>query len=370
MPAHASQTPPHASPLDLPEVFSAQEVADTAGVPTAVVEELITGAEIATLDGELIALRDAARAVEGIRSGRLQAQPWGGRPGVFGGALLDHTTADRQSRGLSALMSTGLHLAVVLVVVVLTTVQLTTASDDAGEREPPQLARLIFLADPGPGGGGGGGGLRMPAPPPRAEREGTRAESSPVPERVEPVRVEPVPEPEPPPPLENESLPPIFVPLIAAPSDSRDVRGLVTETATEDAEKDSLGPGVDEGVGSGGGTGIGSGSGAGLGPGSGGGTGGGPYRPGSGIAPPRLLHEARPRYTEEARQDGVEGDVVLEIVVRSDGSVGDIRVLRRLGSGLDEQAIQAVRQWKFAAATRFGTAVDVLVEVAVEFKLR
>ena len=185
-----------------------------------------------------------------------------------------------------------------------------------------------------------------------------------MPERVEPRRIDPVPEPEPP-PLYNEPLPPIFAPLIAAPSDSRDIRGLITDTPEADThEAESQGPGIDDGVGSGSGgsTGIGSGRGSGLGEGSGGGTGGGPYRAGSGIDPPRLLYEAR--------QGGVEGDVVLEIVVRSDGSVGDVQVLRRLGSGLDEQAVQAVRRWKFSAATRFGTPVDVLVEVAVEFQLR
>jgi protein TonB len=115
---------------------------------------------------------------------------------------------------------------------------------------------------------------------------------------------------------------------------------------------------------------MGQGHGAGVGDGQGGGTGGGPYRPGSGITPPRLLREVKPHYTEEARRSGAEGDVVLEIVVRADGSVGDVTVLQRLGSGLDQQAVEAVRQWKFSPARRFGTAVDVLVEVAVEFKLR
>jgi TonB family protein len=61
---------------------------------------------------------------------------------------------------------------------------------------------------------------------------------------------------------------------------------------------------------------------------------------------------------------------VLEIVVRADGTVGPVTVLQRLGSGLDERAVQAVRQWRFSPARRFGTPVDVLVEVAVEFKLR
>jgi protein TonB len=78
----------------------------------------------------------------------------------------------------------------------------------------------------------------------------------------------------------------------------------------------------------------------------------------------------RPDYTEEARRRGVEGDVVLEIVVRADGSVGPVKVLQGLGGGLDQRASDAVRQWRFSPARRYGTPVDVIVEVAVEFKLR
>ena len=132
----------------------------------------------------------------------------------------------------------------------------------------------------------------------------------------------------------------------------------------------SQGPGAGGGVGSGKGAGIGEGDGAGIGPGSGGGTGGGPYRPGSGVLPPQLVREIRANYTEDARRRGVEGDVVLEIVVRRDGSVGNVRVLQSLGSGLGQKAIDAVRQWRFTPATRYGAAVDVVVEVAVGFKLR
>jgi protein TonB len=98
--------------------------------------------------------------------------------------------------------------------------------------------------------------------------------------------------------------------------------------------------------------------------------GGGPYRPGSGITPPRIIREKKADYTEEARRRNVEGEVVLEIVVRRDGSVGDIRLIDGLGSGLNERAIAAVKQWLFSPAKRLGVPVDVLVEVAVEFKLR
>jgi protein TonB len=76
------------------------------------------------------------------------------------------------------------------------------------------------------------------------------------------------------------------------------------------------------------------------------------------------------QYTEDARRRGIAGDVVLDVVVRRDGSVGDAHVLHGLGYGLDERAISAVRQWRFAPAQRKGVPVDVLVEVAVEFTLR
>ena len=60
----------------------------------------------------------------------------------------------------------------------------------------------------------------------------------------------------------------------------------------------------------------------------------------------------------------------MEIVVRRDGSVGDVRITKGLGGGLNERAAQAVRQWRFAPATRLGSPVDVIVEVGVEFRLR
>ncbi len=100
------------------------------------------------------------------------------------------------------------------------------------------------------------------------------------------------------------------------------------------------------------------------------GMGGGPYRPGSGVMPPRLLREVKAGYTEDARRANIEGEVVLEIVVRRDGSVSDVKLVNGLPRGLNERAIAAVRQWRFAPATRLGQAVDVIVEVAVEFKLR
>jgi TonB family protein len=83
-----------------------------------------------------------------------------------------------------------------------------------------------------------------------------------------------------------------------------------------------------------------------------------------------VLREVKPQYTETARQRGLQGDVLLEIVVRRDGSVGDVRIVQGLGHGLDQRAVEAVRQWRFAPAQRLGVPVDVMVEVAMEFRLR
>jgi TonB family protein len=199
--------------------------------------------------------------------------------------------------------------------------------------------------------------------------EGPKKISSPIPKREPPkpivAKVDP-PEPKPE-PLKSEPLPALMAPVVAAPADPKTRPGILEETT---AENQSRGTGTGGGVGSGAGTGIGEGQGQGIGPGSGGGMGGGPYRPGSGIEPPRLLKEVTADYTEDARRANIEGSVLLEIVVRSDGSVGDPKVIRSLGGGLDQRAVQAVRQWRFAPARRLGTPVDVIVQVSVEFKLR
>ena len=361
--------PAPAADAGAPELYSAAELARVAGVPTPIIEDLVTEAEIATVDGKLITLEEAVRAAHAIRAGRLRPHPGGSRPRVFGETIARGRAVDHRSRRLSALVSTGLHVSAMAVAVALTGVHLTTAADHDRDGETAHLTRLVFVAEPGPTGGGGGGGLRMPTPPPPAERRGTRAVSSPVPDRVRPSRVEPVVAPDPP-TLENESLPTIFAPLVTAAADGRDVRGLLRAAEPPAPTTPSLGAGDGGGVGTGGGTGVGPGRGSGVGPGSGGGAGGGPYRGGSGIAPPRLRREIRPRYTEEARQQGIEGDVLLEIVVRADGAVGEVRVVRGLGFGLDETAVEAVRQWRFTPAERLGSPVAVFVEVAVEFTLR
>jgi periplasmic protein TonB len=131
----------------------------------------------------------------------------------------------------------------------------------------------------------------------------------------------------------------------------------------------SNGPGTGGGIGSGEGTGVGSGSGGGLGPGSGGGTGGGAYSVGGNVSAPIPIYKPEPPYSEEARKAKYQGTVVLWIVVDAQGGVTDARVVKPLGLGLDEKAVETVRTWKFKPALRGGTPVPVKVMVEVSFRL-
>jgi TonB family protein len=249
-------------------------------------------------------------------------------------------------------------------------------------KSPEPEVKLVFLMEPGKGGGGGGGGLREKTPPPPARRKAPvtlpKRAASPVPP-ARPKAAPPQPRPEPPKPevrivetpVEKPAPPPPPPPAVQAPVKSIPADPVESPGLPEAPPREpSRGTGDRGGVGSGSGQGIGEGGGGGLGAGMGGGTGGGVYQPGAGIDPPTLVKEVRPIYTDEARRQRIQGDVILEIVVRSDGSVGSIRVRRSLGGGLDQRAIEAVRQWRFNPARRHGTPVDVAVEVAVEFKLR
>lgn len=325
----------------LGEIFTADEVARAAGVASAEVHARLAAGEIRTIHGTpYITGADAMRLGRRLKTAARPAQ-------------------ERREFMAAACASSAVHAALVAVVVWLSA---GAARMEAVEEPPAAPTRLVFIMTPGPGGGGGGGGLRNPLPPARAQRRGPERRRVSVPPVVEAVTPAPTPiarTPEPPPQLN--------APVVPAAADAREQQGVI-ERGDEIAT--SQGPGTNGGAGTGEGTGSGEGAGAGIGDGLGGGTGGGPYRPGSGIAPPRLLREVKAVYTEEARRRGLTGGVLLEIVVRRDGSVGNVSVIRALGAGLEERAIEAVRQWRFAPARRLGAVVDVIVEVAVEFTLR
>jgi len=131
----------------------------------------------------------------------------------------------------------------------------------------------------------------------------------------------------------------------------------------------SNGTGSGGGIGSGTDGGVGSGYGPGVGPGHAGGIGGGVFHVGGGVTAPRALYQPDPEYSEEARRAKFQGVVVLNVVIGPDGRPRDLRVARSLGMGLDEKAIEAVRQWKFAPATKDGHPVAVQVGIEVAFRL-
>jgi TonB family protein len=131
----------------------------------------------------------------------------------------------------------------------------------------------------------------------------------------------------------------------------------------------SNGFGAGGGMGSGRGGGVGPGSGPGFGPGSGGNMGGGAYRIGGGVSPPSILYKVEPEYSEEARKAKFQGTVLLYVVVDEKGNPRDIKILRPLGLGLDQKAVEAVEKWKFSPGKKDGKPVPVQAQIEVNFRL-
>lgn len=131
----------------------------------------------------------------------------------------------------------------------------------------------------------------------------------------------------------------------------------------------SQGMGSGSGFGHGLGGGIGMGKGTGAGPGSGGGYGGGLMSVGGGVSAPQVIHSVQPEFTEQARQANYEGTVSIQLIVDSQGNPQDVRVVRHLGNGLDEKAIEAVKQYRFRPAMYQGHPVSVQMVIEVDFHL-
>jgi protein TonB len=226
-----------------------------------------------------------------------------------------------------------------------------------------------FEGDGLDGGGGGGGGKNQPEPPATGE----------MPETTRVQMIPPSPE-DPKPLLPVEDLL-TQVASVQMPIDiPRDQSLPIGDIVAPPNYSRSSGPGSGGGIGTGRGTGVGSGSGAGVGPGSGGGMGGGsgggigsgvgPYVVGNGVKPPEVIYKPLPYYTEEARKARAEGIVLIQAVVRKDGSVDSFKILRGLGYGLDESAINTIAtKWRFKPGTRNGVPVDVQANIEVTFRL-
>ncbi len=218
------------------------------------------------------------------------------------------------------------------------------------------LGNIIYVPDYKPkmppaaqkAGGGGGGGQKMPVP----VNHGAAPKFAPK-QFIPPAEA-----------VVKPKLP--ATPTITAPAPV-----IVADNYGDPMSKlDPLsgGPGA-HGLGAGTGGGLGPGNGDGYGPGSGGGMGGGVYRIGGDVSAPILINKVEPEYSEEARKAKYSGTVLLSIVVDANGLPRDIHVIRPLGLGLDEKAIEAVMKWRFRPGLKGGHPVATQAQVEVNFRL-
>lgn len=208
---------------------------------------------------------------------------------------------------------------------------------------------------PKPMGGGGGGGMHSVIEPTKGRLP--RMEKKPI---VQPQLLR----------IDHPKLavqPAVMMPKqIQIPDNKMPDIGVPQSTQITVA---SQGAGSNSGFGQGSGGGIGAGGGNGVGIGSGGGYGGGVMSVGGGVSAPQVIHSVDPDFTNAARRANLQGVVSIQLIVDSRGNPQDIQVVRHLGMGLDEKAIEAVRQYKFKPAMYQGHPVAVQMIINVNFHL-
>jgi protein TonB len=259
------------------------------------------------------------------------------RLGRFGGALS---------------LSMGAHAAAVLAILVFAG-QSGVAPGEIHEGTV-RVAPLVYLAGP-EGGGGRKGGDRGTGPLRTARAPGTDRVSVPAARSIVLTPVGFTPREAPTHQVHAAPAQPLGSALDQLP-------GVVQAIAVDFG---SLGPGTGAGPGGTKGSGPGPGSGPGTGPGDGPGGGGG-------FVEPQIVHQVKPAYTPEAMQARIQGVVTLEAVVLPDGTVGEVRVVRSLDRtfGLDQQAIKAVKEWRFRPGSRRGRPLPMIVVAELSFTLR
>ncbi len=211
-----------------------------------------------------------------------------------------------------------------------------------------------FAAKVPPGKGGGGGGDKSPLPPSKGKLPRSAPRQFTPPSATPPAQPKLIMEPTlviPP----DVKLPSVNLPNYGYPF------GKIGPL--------SSGPGSGGGIGTGSGGGVGPGKGPGFGPGEGGGFGGGVFHIGGGVSAPQLLYKVEPEYSEEARKAKFQGTVVLTAIVDIDGKAKNIKVIRPLGLGLDEKAIEAIVKWRFRPGMKDGKPVATYASIEVNFRL-
>ncbi len=242
-----------------------------------------------------------------------------------------------------------------LVTLVMGRTPATSPQDSA----PKESVSLVWAPASGGGHGTGSGGDGSPQPARPALLVGRDAITVPVatPPRLDPSTIVDTPTPR------------LEIPAVPVASGLQEQVGAVAEVMPVSLTR---GPGSDDGVGGRRGGGWGSRDGDRFGDGDRGAGDEDGFQPGNGVSWPRLVQEVKPNYTADAMRAQVQGFVELDIVVLPDGSVGRVRIVRSLDSrfGLDEEAIKAVRRWRFDPGRRLGKAVATRVGVELSFHLR
>jgi TonB family protein len=261
-------------------------------------------------------------------------------------------------QGRSQVMSVFIHVGLVSLALFLgTNKTIQKAMKNTVTLVAPDIAPYVpdaMKPNNKPMGGGGGGGDNSPLPPSKG-----RLPRADLKQFTPPMAV-----------VNNPNPRLVMEPTIIAPPDANLPQVNMPNYGDPLAKigPPSNGPGSGGGIGTGSGGGVGSGRGGGFGPGEGGGFGGGAFRIG-GVSPPVPIYKVEPEYSEEARKAKFQGTVLLAIVVDVEGRTRDIRVLRPLGMGLDEKAIEAVQKWRFRPGYKDGKAVPVMANVEVSFRL-
>jgi periplasmic protein TonB len=253
----------------------------------------------------------------------------------------------------------------ILIHVSIVTVAFALASNDTVRKAVRETAINLVAPDLAPYipqrpkeqpmGGGGGGGDRSPLPASKGRLPKLAARQFTPPTAV----------------ITNPDPKLIMEPTIVVPPDVNlpNVNMAQYGDPLGKVGPPSNGPGSGGGIGSGSGGGVGPGRGPGYGPGEGGGFGGGVFRVGGGVSAPTLLSKIEPEYSEEARKAKFQGTVVLYCEVTERGICQNVKVLRALGLGLDEKAIEAVKKWKFRPGVKDGKPVTVAATIEVNFRL-
>jgi TonB family protein len=169
-------------------------------------------------------------------------------------------------------------------------------------------------------------------------------------------------------PMEQPKLP--VTPTVVVPPEIKMPQvGPIGDPLARLAGPPSNGTGTGGGIGSGTGGGVGEGHGPGVGPGWGGGIGGGAYHVGGGVSAPKVIYRVEPEFSDEARKNKLTGTVLLRVIIGVDGKTHSINVMRSLGMGLDEKAMEAARLWRFEPGQKDGKPVPVEVNMEVNFRL-